>query len=387
MVNKSTEIFDPFLHTDNATHRIVESIIMCIIFALGAVCNPVTVSVVIRNKKLHNLHNSLTMNIMLVDSLATFTIVPIQIYVLYMGKWPFSAGICQLTGFLIILFSTCGLWTILWLSILRSLHIYKPAKYSMMVKPRCMLAIITSTWGMALVGCSTLLGLDKIKFKAKFNVCFFMFGSIPETIGFMMPFVVIPLVAISILSVMIFRGLKRRKKSTRLQQQQRQEEKGLAYTYLMLVIIYYVCYFPVFIIEAESVLFKNEELPHTVYMSVTFLGFLPFSIKAIAYMLAKKSTRAAVLGVLKRKNAVASGNNNQLTQMKNLGGSNNTTVVQGENVERLPQKIMWQLSMASIRPPTWIRFIYARSEFISEGLMDYVPFSSCCWTWRQLMTN
>lgn len=277
---------------------------------------------------------------MLVDSLATLTIMPIQIYILFMGKWPFSASTCQFTGFLIIFFSICGLWTILWLSILRSLHIYKPAKYSVMVKPRCMMAIITSTWGMALVGCSTLLGLDKIKYKAKFSVCFFAFGSIAEMIGFMMPLVIIPFVVIATLSAMIFRALKQKKKSTRLQQQQRQEEKGLAYTYLMLVLIYFVCYFPVFVIETESVLFKDEELPHFVYMLVTFLGYLPFSIKAIAYMLAKKSTRQAVLGVLKRKNAVASRDNNQLTQMRPLGVPNNTTVVQGESVEILPQKIM-----------------------------------------------
>ena len=300
---------------------------MSVIFAIGAVCNPVTVTVVIRNKKLHNLHNSLTINIMLVDFLATFTAMPIQIYVLLMGRWPFAASVCQLAGFLIILFSICGLWTILWLSILRTLHIYKPAKYSVMVKPKSMLTIIASTWGMAFIGCGTLLGLDKIKYKAKFNVCFFLFNSLAEMNGFMMPFVVIPIVVISILSVMIFKGLKQRMKLSTMQPQQRREEKGLAYTYLMLVLVYYVCYFPVFVIETESVFFKGLELPHFVYMSVTFLGYLPFSIKAIAYMLAKKSTREAVLGVLKRKNTIASrSNDNPVLQMRSFRGPRTTKV-------------------------------------------------------------
>ena len=306
---------------------------MCFIFAIGASCNPLTVSVVVRNKKLHNLHNSLTINIMLVDCLATFTIMPIQIYVLLMGRWPFSVHVCQFTGFLTILFSASGLWTILWLSIFRSLHIYRPDKYSIMVKRRSMLAVIASIWGLTFTGCCILVGLNKIKYKAKFNVCFFMFDSVPEMTGFMIPFVVIPIFVINILSVAIFKGMKQRRNLTRMQPQQREEEKGQAYTYLMLVLVYYICYLPVFVIETETVFIKDHELPHSIYMLVTFFGYLPFSVKAIAYMLAKRSTRQAVFRTLKRKSAVGSADNSQRIPMGSNSTQNSSRVVHYDRVE------------------------------------------------------
>ena len=335
MANNSTEAFDQYLHTADTTHRIIESIIMCIIFAIGAVGNPLTACVVIRNKKLHNLHNSLTMNIIFVDSLATFTIMPIQIYMFIMGRWPFSASVCKLMGFLIILFSTCALWTILWLSILRSLHIFRTAKYLAIVRPRCIISITASTWSMALICCCTLLGLDKLKYKARFNVCFFLFDSPAQMMAFMIPFVVIPILITSVLSVMIFKGLKQRERNTGIQPQQREEEKGLAYTYLMLVLVYDLCYFPVFVIETESIIFKNQELPHVIYMIVTYFGYLPFSIKAIAYMMTKKSTREAVFSLFKRKNAVKPSTNRQTFEMGRKNDPQKKEVAQHNMVDML----------------------------------------------------
>ena len=325
MANSSGQDIDQYLHSSHAAHRAIESVIMSFIFTIGAVGNPVTAFIVCRNKKLHNLHNSLTLNIILVDTLATFTIMPMQIYAFALGRWPFSANVCQMMGSLIILFSTCALWTILWLSVLRSLHINNSAKYLAMVQPKCMVSLTVSTWVVGLLCCSTLVGMNKIKYKVKFSACFFHFESIGRMSAFMIPFIVIPVTIISFLSIKIFRALKRR--GSKLMSNQRQEERSMAYTYLMLVLIYDVCYFPVFIIEIWLSLFKSQHLPHFVYIIVTLLGYLPFSLKTVAYMLMKKSIRQKLVGLFKKPNVVTFANSSQAMHLE----MQNATKIQEKN--------------------------------------------------------
>ena len=305
MLNSNSSQSDrQYIHTDDPGHRIAETIVMSIIFIIGAVGNPVTAYTVVKNKKLHNLHNSLTMNIILVDSLATFTIVPTQIATLAYGRWPLNYAACQVYAFCIIVLSTCALWTILWLSILRILFISKPTKYAILVLPKYMVPIVASTWVVALsLGCM-LFATDKLAFKPKFAVCFFFFTSVGEMSAFMIPFIIVPTVILSSLSIAIFRKLKKNRNSTSIQLQKHSEEKEIANNYLMLVFVYVTCYFPVYIIEAESVILQDVPLPHFVYMSVTFLGYLPFSVKTLAYMLTKKESRDRLRRFFRKTNKV-----------------------------------------------------------------------------------
>lgn len=270
-----------------------EMTLMLLIFIVGAIGNPVTAYLVFSNKRLHNIQNCLTINIIAIDLIATFTIVPIQIITLALGKWPFGEAMCQMTGLVTVVLSVCSLWTIVWLSILRIILMTRPGLYATLVLPKYMIPILLSTWGVSIFGGSFVFAIGTYAFKAKFVVCFFLFESVPTMIAYMVPLVLMPVMLVSGLSILIAIKLSRKRRYNP-QQQDRREEKEIALTYLMLVLVYVACYLPVFIVEAEEILFKGMVLSHDAYMIVTYFGYLPFSLKTMAYGLTKKSFRKEI---------------------------------------------------------------------------------------------
>lgn len=270
-----------------------EMTLMLLIFIVGAIGNPVTAYLVFSNKRLHNIQNCLTINIIAIDLIATFTIVPIQIITLALGKWPFGEAMCQMTGLVTVVLSVCSLWTIVWLSILRIILMTRPGLYATLVLPKYMIPILLSTWGVSIFGGSFVFAIGTYAFKAKFVVCFFLFESVPTMIAYMVPLVLMPVMLVSGLSILIAIKLNRKRRYNP-QQQDRREEKEIALTYLMLVLVYVACYLPVFIVEAEEILFKGMVLSHDAYMIVTYFGYLPFSLKTMAYGLTKKSFRKEI---------------------------------------------------------------------------------------------
>lgn len=270
-----------------------EMTLMLLIFIVGAIGNPVTAYLVFSNKRLHNIQNCLTINIIAIDLIATFTIVPFQIITLALGKWPFGEAMCQMTGLVTVVLSVCSLWTIVWLSILRIILMTRPGLYATLVLPKYMIPILLSTWGVSIFGGSFVFAIGTYAFKAKFVVCFFLFESVPTMIAYMVPLVLMPVMLVSGLSILIAIKLSRKRRYNP-QQQDRREEKEIALTYLMLVLVYVACYLPVFIVEAEEILFKGMVLSHDAYMIVTYFGYLPFSLKTMAYGLTKKSFRKEI---------------------------------------------------------------------------------------------
>ena len=288
-----TEKPPSLVHSESLDHRMAEMTLMLLIFIVGAIGNPVTAYLVFSNKRLHNIQNCLTINIIIIDLIATFTILPIQVITLGLGKWPFGEVFCQIIGLLTVVLSLCSLWTILGLSILRIMLMTRPRLYATIVLPKYIIPILLSIWGVSVFGGSFVFAIGTYAFKVTFAVCFFLFESIPKMIAFMVPLVLIPVILVSGLSILIIIRLKRRR-SYDAQQQDRREEKEIALTYLMLVLVYVACYLPVFIVEAEEILFKGMILPHDVYMIVTYFGYLPFSLKTMAYGLTKKSFRKKI---------------------------------------------------------------------------------------------
>ena len=293
MQNSATESALSLVHSENLDHRLTEMTLMLLIFIAGAIGNPVTAYLVFSNKRLHNIQNCLTINIIAIDLIATFTIVPIQVITLALGKWPLGETMCQITGLVTVVLSVCSLWTILWLSILRIIFMTRPRFYATIVLPKYIIPILLSTWGVSVFGGSFVFAIGTYAFKAKFVVCFFLFESIPKMIAFMVPLVLIPMMLVSGLSILIVIRLNRRRRYN-AQQQDRREEREIALTYLMLVFVYVACYLPVFIVEAEVLLFKGMVLPHDAYMIVTYFGYLPFSLKTMAYGLTKRSFRKEI---------------------------------------------------------------------------------------------
>eukprot|EP00112_Aurelia_sp_Birch-Aquarium-sp1_P009866 Seg2138.2 transcript_id=Seg2138.2/GoldUCD/mRNA.D3Y31 product="Melatonin-related receptor" protein_id=Seg2138.2/GoldUCD/D3Y31 len=293
MQNNATEKSLSLLHSESISHRMTEMTLMLLIFIVGAIGNPVTAYLVFSNKRLHNIQNCLTINIIAIDLIATFTIVPIQIITLALGKWPFGEAMCQMTGLVTVVLSVCSLWTIVWLSILRIILMTRPGLYATLVLPKYMIPILLSTWGVSIFGGSFVFAIGTYAFKAKFVVCFFLFESVPTMIAYMVPLVLMPVMLVSGLSILIAIKLNRKRRYNP-QQQDRREEKEIALTYLMLVLVYVACYLPVFIVEAEEILFKGMVLSHDAYMIVTYFGYLPFSLKTMAYGLTKKSFRKEI---------------------------------------------------------------------------------------------
>ncbi len=295
-------------HTKSKTEMFIETLVMVIIFLIGAIGNPLTGLLIYRNKRLRNLHNMLIINLIFADSIATFLYMPTVIITMAAGKWVFGSFFCHFTGFLSILLATTCLWTILWLSVMRLLMLTKPHWYALIVMPKYVFSIIACSWLMAFISSGIVYAAGGFAFKQEYALCSFVFDDLASLALVMIPLVILPVGIVSAVTVIIVVKIRRKRDKNKIRY--REEEREVASTYVILVLVYVLCYIPVFIIEAHYASSKGGT-HHIGPILATYLGLLPFSVKTFITVLNKKVYRKEVIALLcSRRNRVnvADGN-------------------------------------------------------------------------------
>eukprot|EP00794_Sanderia_malayensis_P003292 gene3293-3775_t len=302
MSNRTFEV----AHSRERSEIIIETIFMILIFLIGAIGNPLTGFMIMRNNRLRNLHNTLTINLIIADSIAIFACMPPIIVTFSTGKWLFGGTFCNIIGFFTFVLGISCLWTILWLSITRLAMLTKPNMYAYIIRRKYMISIVISIWVVALFSAGSVYIKGRFEFKPRFAVCFFVFDSMEEMAFFMTPLVIAPLLAIALLTAAIgYKMTIKNRPTNTCFVKYREKETEIIKTYIILVAVYILCYIPVFVIEAEAVHYKTKENLHHIFpVMATYLGLLPFSLKTVIHVMTRKAFRNGVFAVFKRKNRV-----------------------------------------------------------------------------------
>ncbi|XP_033631283.1 neuromedin-B receptor-like [Asterias rubens] len=257
LVNSTTAPFFEVEDDIGGSPLFVMRVFMMIMIAVGVLGNGCVIFIVLWNPSMRNRPNALVASLAIGDLLLLIICVPLKVYHMTYGQWPFGLLVCKLSNGFVIISQAVSIFSMVALSHDRYRAIVTPMNYPRNRGSGYTIAVISVIWVVAiLLACPTIV-LSHIRGSDLFSFCLYIHhttlaGRLHACLRGLILFV-IPLLVINGYYCLVSRKLiistKALPGEVHDKRSQISARKRLAYVVLAIVILFTVCWLPFTVIE------------------------------------------------------------------------------------------------------------------------------------------
>ena len=292
---------------------ILEAVILFCIMILAVGGNFLVVAVVYRRRELRRSETHIfIINLSLTDIFVALLCMPFSIITAGTQKWIFSNSLCQLNGFLNVLFLLTSILTLTAISIHKYIGVVQPTKKKIFTRKRT-ICVVVWVWLQAFVTALTpILGWNSYEYipgRTQCSVKVPRNNKLSELTNCLFIIVcgfVIPLGIMSFSYLKIFQTVKIHTKRVRSHSFGSEEqsaflnERRITITLFIILAVFLACWTPFSVLTLYATLAGNE-LPKYFSVAAYWLGFLNSAMNPVIYALRTKEFRQGyrqILGII-----------------------------------------------------------------------------------------
>lgn len=294
--NQSTQIEQDFhrLQLELAARKTwqiwIETFLCVLLGILIVIGNSATLKIVCFNPSLRTVPNYLIVSLALADlGLGFFTGILCP-GVLITSSWPYSEGTCQFNAISALTFSWASILNLTLMGINRYFRIVKQNKYRVFFTPKRTFVYISIVWTLSLVGTILYipLGFKYVFHPGKF-FCFISIEDYRYLVGTVTCFIFLPANVIAFCYINVYRVIKKHNDSmavnwqTCSSQNLNSHEIKVTRTLFVIVIMFLLCWMPVFIMDSIDIIRKRYSLPREAYVFYSFSVALSSLVNPLVY--------------------------------------------------------------------------------------------------------
>ena len=283
----------------------LEVVIFAITGTLVISGNLLTFYVIWKNRRLRTITNAFVISLALSDLCFAVLSLPLCIAANAKSNWPFSDAWCQYQGYICIVFAIASIQNLTWMAVNRYYRVVKTQKYRRYFNAKSTKGILAFVWIFAAIS-------PVPYFMAGYNYVFvpakFLCAPSVSRGGYMTTLLVTVNVAIPSLIVTycyyrVFSTVRRH--NTNFQQSNSSnrisvEEIKVTRTLFALVVLFLLCWTPIFTIDFIDTIANEWMFPREVYVTYGFFAAFSSLVNPICYGVMNPIFRKAYLNVFEK---------------------------------------------------------------------------------------
>lgn len=267
----------------------LECIIWTIIEIIIFVGNTTTLKIIICTPALRTIPNFLIASLAISDiGLGAFS-GPLCLGVLMFSKWPFSYSICQFHGMAALTFACASVENLALMAVNRYFRVVKTNKYNKYFKKRNTLCYICILWMSSLIASVSYIPsgprgyvFHPGKFFCYLHIDDYVFVLLTVTV-----YIAFPAMLIAFCYYKVYKTIQKHNRSMSnwgsSSQSLSVQEINITRTLFMIVVMFMVCWLPVFTMDIIDIIKSRWSLPREAYVVYTFLAASSSSINPVLY--------------------------------------------------------------------------------------------------------